>query len=97
MKRDHELSRQNLRTAAGAVGVLFVLGLVLIFVLTASRHPGESTPDRFWSYFATMPILYSVPVAFLVAWGLYYWHKRHPVDLILLGDKDDRLTPVKKR
>ncbi len=70
--------------------------MVLFFVLTASRYPGESTPDRFWSHFVTIPILYSVPVALAVAWGLHYWHNRHPVDLIMLGKKDDRLTPVKK-
>ncbi|HJX83784.1 MAG TPA: hypothetical protein VJ723_05530 [Candidatus Angelobacter sp.] len=91
MKRDHGFSIQKLRAAAGALGLLVVLGMVLVFVLTASRRSGASTPARFWSDL----ILYSVPVALLVAWGLHYWHNRHPVDLILLGDKD-RLTPVKK-
>jgi len=97
MDRDHGSAIQKLRAAASVLGVLVVLGIVLVFVLTASsRYPGWSPSARFWSYFATMPILYSVPVALVVAWGLHYWHKRHPVDLILLGDKD-RLTPVKKK
>jgi peptidoglycan/LPS O-acetylase OafA/YrhL len=91
MDRDYGFAIQKLRAAASVLGLLFVLGLVLIFVLTASRPPGASTPARFWSDL----ILYSVPVALVVAWGLHYWHNRHPVDLILLGDKD-RLTPVKK-
>ena len=92
MQRDHGFSIQKLRAAASVLGLLVVLGMVLFFVLTASRRPGESSPARFWSDL----ILYSVPVALLVAWGLHYWHNRHPVDLIMLGNKDDRLTPVKK-
>ncbi|HEY6349185.1 MAG TPA: hypothetical protein VI636_07230 [Candidatus Angelobacter sp.] len=32
--------------------------------------------------------LYCVPAAVVIALGLRYWYKRHPVDLIQLGYKD---------
>lgn len=33
-------------------------------------------------------LLFSIPMAFLLALGRHYWQKRHKVHLILLGDKD---------
>ena len=96
MDRDHGFAKSNLKVLASALLGFFIAGTVWVFVSNARVYPREFSPSRLWTYFATAPILYSVPVAFLVAWGLHYWYKRHPVDLILLGDKD-RLTRVKKK
>ena len=36
----------------------------------------------------TRAFLLSIPVAFLIALGLHYWHNRHEVTLIPLGSND---------
>ena len=76
-----------------AVSLAIVAGL--IFVVWCRMYPGEFSPFRLGTDMATALALYTVPPAIVIAWGLHYWRNRHPVDLVLLGDKD-RLTPVKK-
>ncbi|HJX83785.1 MAG TPA: hypothetical protein VJ723_05535 [Candidatus Angelobacter sp.] len=83
--------------AASLLGVSLAVAAGVIFVSFCRVFPGEFTPPSLLTDLATIPILLSVPAALVIAWGLHYWRKSHPVDLILLGDKDDRLTPVKKR
>lgn len=96
MERDHGFAKSNLKVAAGVLAGFLIAGTVWVFVCIARVHPGPATPSSLWSDLATIPILLSIPAALLIAWGLHYWRTSHPVDLILLGDKD-RLTPVKKR
>ena len=91
MDRDHGFAKSNLKVLVSVLVGFSMAGTVWVFVSNARMYMGEFSPSRLWTDMATMPILYSVPVALVVAWGLHYWHNRHPVDLILLGDKD-RLT-----
>src|SRR5260370_25087697 len=94
MDRDHGFAKSTLKVAASVLGGLLLLGPVLIFVLSSRVYPNDFTPSSLWTDLATIPILLSVPAALVIAWGLHYWRKSHPVDLILLGDlgdKDDRL------
>jgi hypothetical protein len=95
MDRDHGFAKSNLKVLVSVLVGFFMAGTVWVFVSNARVHPGPSAPSSLWTDLATIPILLSVPAALVIAWGLYYWRKSHPVDLILLGDKD-RLTPVKK-
>jgi len=66
-------SEDNAKGGTIAIGAVVAIGTIVMLV--------AGVP---W----IRSFLYSIPVAFLVALGLRYWHKRHAVDLIQLGYKD---------
>jgi hypothetical protein len=93
--RHQPIPMRSLKVAASLLAVSLAIVAVLIFVFWCRMYPGEFSPFRLGTDMATALALYTVPPALVVAWGLHYWHNRHPVGLILLGEKD-RLTPGKK-
>lgn len=65
------ISMHHIRSSAGAMSVLFGLGIPLVFFIGIPEIRGF--------------LLASLPFACVVAAALWFWHKRRPVDLIMMG------------
>jgi len=67
------ISGPSIKGGNVVIGALFAVG-TLILLMIGMRE--------------TRPFLCSIPVAFLIALCLRYWHNRHELNQIRLGYKD---------
>lgn len=67
------VSEKNAKGVDLTIGIIVAAGIIVMLVVGIP-----------W----IRSFLYCVPIALVIALGLRYWYKRHPVDLIQLGYKD---------